>query len=278
MSMASLIANKHPSTKCRVFVVCDGVDPKRKEMFKSFSRPDFAVEIVDYDNTTYEKKDYELGKYITSATYIRLKLPSIFPKIGRLLYLDGDVIVQDDLRELFEMDLDGKCIAGSPDFGMCIDSVNWDKVDYIRNTLPDYETEYVNAGVLLMDLDKLRECGFEETCKKLYDERTDFIFADQDIINFGLQGKKKLFPVYWNCPIFSLQVNYGHHSEEFLHKRIGEIYHVIYDKDIFDIAYRAKIIHLNGNKNLTFGTKFVGTLYDRYLKMALDYIKEGRGK
>lgn len=164
VALVSMYVNKFPSTKIKVFVICDNVGSEKRKMLMSFKRPDFDVVLVDYDNTTYAKKEYELGKYISSATYIRLKLPTIFKNLSRILYLDGDIIVQDDLSQLYWMDMDGKTIAGVPDCGVLIDSVNWKYVDYVRETLPNYEEEYVNAGVILMNLDRMRETDFENTC------------------------------------------------------------------------------------------------------------------
>ena len=179
VSMASLKTNKYPTSEYKVFVVCDNVDLDKKDMFKKFSDDRFKIEIVDVKNQDFEKKEYEIGKYISASTYIRLRLPSILKGIDRVLYMDGDVIVQDDLTELFNIDMgENFTIAGSLDYGTCISSLTWDKVDYIRDTLPGYERTYVNAGVLLMELGKLRKSKFEKRCKELYDTRKDFIYAD----------------------------------------------------------------------------------------------------
>lgn len=56
---------------------------------------------------------------------------------------------------------------------------------------------------------------------------------------------------------------------------IEKIYHVRYD-NYLDLAYKSRIIHLNGNKKRTFDTAFLGTLYERHLKMAMEYLKEGK--
>ena len=219
------------------------------------------------------KKDAEFGKYISASTYIRLNLPSIFPKMDKLLYLDGDIVITGDLGELYNVDISHKAMAGVLDYGMCVDSLKWQAIDYIHNTLPSFDTEYINAGVLLMNLSELRKIGFENTCQKLYDERTDFIFADQDIVNFALTGKKRILPIYWNCPILAFHLNYGNLDTEFLHDRIAKIYHITY-KNIMDIVYKSKIIHINGDKKYIHEIPYLSALYQRYFKMACEYIIE----
>lgn len=271
VSMASLLANKFPTSKWDVYVVCDNVDAEKKQMLKSFDQEGFRVVLVDHRNT-FTKKDYEQGKYISASTYIRLNLPSMFPKMDKMLYLDGDIIIQGDLSELYNLDLSDYAIAGAIDYGMCVESTRWNKVEYVRRTLPNYETEYINAGVLLMNLAELRRIGFEQTCRKLYDERTDFIFADQDIINFALVGKKLILPIYWNCPIVSFHINYAHNTDSFLRERIAEIYHISY-KDIMDISYKSKVIHINGDKKHIQNITYLKTMYERYLELAMAYAK-----
>ena len=272
VSIASLKASKYPTSAYKVFVVCDNVDPDKKDMFRKFSDDGFKVEIVDVENQYFQKKDYELGKYISSSTYIRLRLSSILNEIGRVLYMDGDVIVQDDLTELFNIDMgDNFTIAGSLDYGTCISSYRWDKIDYIRKTLPGYEKTYVNAGVLVMELGRLRKSKFEERCKELYDTRKDFIYADQDIINFAEQRNIKVFPIYWNCPILAFHINYSNQSPELIREMIGRIYHIEYG-NLMDIVYKSKIIHSNGDKKYIHEIPYLNTLYQRYFKMACEYI------
>ena len=275
VALGSMLAHKFPSSQYHVFVICDKVDSERQNMMLSLNQPGFAVSMVEYDNNTYQKKDYELGKYISAATYIRLKLPSIFRNLNRILYLDGDIIVQDDISRFYNVDLCGKAIAGVPDCGICVESISWDMVNYVRETLPNHKTEYFNAGVILMDLDRLRKIGFEKNCETLYKARTDFIFADQDILNFATQGEKRIVPICWNCPVFSFLLNYASLSDEIFREKMKEIYNVDYKDSLMELVYKASIIHLNGSKLHIFDTTYLGSLYERYLKLALEYVKDG---
>ena len=268
VSIASLVSNKHPTTKYRIFIICNKVKNAKKRLLLAFRSIDnIEINLIDYDNEVYTKKEYEYSKYVSSATYIRLKLPSILPSISKLLYIDGDTLIMDDLLELYNLDLDNKIIAGTIDW-LCI-ADKWKNADYIRNTLPNYEQEYINAGVLLLDLVKLRQCKFEDICQKLYNKRTDFIFADQDIINFALAGKKKIISIYWNCAALLLAKCVV--DDNFLHDRIQKIYHVTYDRMPIDIVYKAKIIHLNGNKEELYKNTFIESLYNKYSKLALKH-------
>ena len=57
-------------------------------------------------------------KHITQATYYRLKLPGLLLDIDKCLYLDVDIVVQNDLTELYEQDMEEYYIAGGKAAGL----------------------------------------------------------------------------------------------------------------------------------------------------------------
>lgn len=100
----------------------------------------------------------------TYMALLRCALTRILPEEKRVLWLDVDTIVDGDITELLETDLKGKCLAG------------------VRENAKSIGTVYINAGVLLMDLEQLRRTGKdEELIRLLNSERLDF--PDQDAIN-----------------------------------------------------------------------------------------------
>ena len=119
---------------------------------------------------------------------LRLALPEILPEENRVLWMDIDTIVQDDITELFETDLEG-CY-----FGMAEEP--------IRSKRPFH---YYNAGVLLMDLEKLRD----GTYLKLIDyvNRQEMDFPDQDVINLICQTQIKGISPYYNSNKWIVEVS-----------------------------------------------------------------------
>lgn len=115
-------------------------------------------------------------------TLIRLALPAILPDEKRVLWLDVDTIVADDISELFETDLQGCYFAAA-------EEPSRSKQPFI----------YHNAGVLLMDLEALRRDGkHKELIRLVNNHKMDF--PDQDCINLSCQQQIKLIsPVYNAC-------------------------------------------------------------------------------
>lgn len=163
-------------------------------------------------------------------------------------------------------------MAGVLDYGIVVCSLTWSEMDYIRNTLPNYVNTYINAGVLLMNLKYLRSNNAEEKFHSLYLNRTDFRYADQDIINFALHDTIKLLPIYYNAPILAIQLNYSKLTPEFIKEQVQNRYHITYD-NLFDIVYASSIIHINGYKHYIYEIPYLKYIYERNLDMATAYIK-----
>lgn len=129
--------------------------------------------------------------YITLETYYRYLIAELCPEIDKALYLDADLVCTGDLRKLWETDIEKYYCAGVKDLYI-------EQIAHKQNIgLQDSEL-YINAGVILFNLKKIREDNlvevFFENNKKLLDV---IKFQDQDIINVTLQGKiKELDSVY----------------------------------------------------------------------------------
>lgn len=51
---------------------------------------------------------YKNPKYLSMLNHLRFYLPEMYPSLHRILFLDDDVVVQQDLTALWTIDLDGK--------------------------------------------------------------------------------------------------------------------------------------------------------------------------
>ena len=135
------------------------------------------------------------GKYLA---YYRLKIGSILPQsITKCVYLDVDMLVLGDLRELFAIDLKGK-ICG------VVMEYNSQKIfkpkDKTYKTL-DITGSYFNSGMLLVDLYLWRKEGIEDKAfgfsKSYY-----YFLHDQDLLNLALYEKTYKIGMEWNFMVY----------------------------------------------------------------------------
>ena len=118
--------------------------------------------------------------YCTPYTLLRL-LADLVPEIpDKLLYLDIDIMVGGDLSKLYNIDItDYEYAAVKEKYGCWL----------IR---PDY----INAGMLLLNMRKIRETKLLEKARYLIKTKK-MLFADQDAI-FWSTTKKKILPRIYN--------------------------------------------------------------------------------
>jgi lipopolysaccharide biosynthesis glycosyltransferase/glycosyltransferase involved in cell wall biosynthesis len=147
------------------------------------------------------------------VTNIRLILPDALASTQRVIYLDADIVVRTDIAELFDLPLEGAPLAAARD--ECIsqlNAANWpshsdaiqgDSGRYFRTMLelaPGQLDHYFNAGVLIMDLEKLRAENFvAHACAFAERKNRSLVFRDQDILNHVLQGRCKELEPRWNA-------------------------------------------------------------------------------
>ena len=114
---------------------------------------------------------------------LRCVFGAMFPNEHRILWLDCDTIVDDDITDLFDMDMNGYMYAGAIEPQNC------------RNVF-----RYINCGVLLMNLDMIRQFSREQEMV-MFLNTYQFSFPDQDVINMLCQGWIRIIGSEYNkCP------------------------------------------------------------------------------
>lgn len=141
-------------------------------------------QVIKIDVTDLYEKEFGNCKnenaYCTPYTLLRL-LADLVPSIpDKLLYLDIDMMAGDDISKLYNKDIsEYEYAAVREKYG------RW----FIR---PDY----INAGMLLLNMKKIKETGLLEKARHLIKTKK-MLFADQDAI-FRSTTKKLLLPDKFN--------------------------------------------------------------------------------
>lgn len=118
--------------------------------------------------------------------YFRLFMTEILPEsVARILYLDVDIIVNKPIYDFYYMDMQNYEIVGCRDFSLILKENFEDKrKELFADISADENFVYINSGVILVDVQKLRQKNCCEMYKKLMCEMQEKLLApDQDIIN-----------------------------------------------------------------------------------------------
>ena len=113
----------------------------------------------------------------TQTTFYRLVTP-LFIDSDRIIHLDGDTLTFKDLNEMYNLDFNDNYILGLYDYLS-------KGVDYlgIKSNI------YINAGVILINLKKIREDNKTFELINLANKKIDLKSEDQTILNYILHPK-----------------------------------------------------------------------------------------
>jgi lipopolysaccharide biosynthesis glycosyltransferase len=143
---------------------------------------------------------------LSKLTYVRFLAPRLLPpEISRILYLDVDLLILDDLEGLWQTDLAGAPVGAVADLflhttflakGLDPQKERANHFRYGRG-LPSVE-HYLNAGVLLIDLDRWRAESLSERAFDYLKQHPDTPHMDQDALNAVLDKRWTPLPARWN--------------------------------------------------------------------------------
>lgn len=138
------------------------------------------------------------NKRLSNIVYARLILDRLVgPEVERVLYLDCDMLVRDDIGYLFDLDLEGSAIGAVRDtIGAFITGGR----DLTGNRdLFDPADYYFNAGMVLIDVARWREADIIGRMEEAYASGVmQRIYYDQDLLNLIFKGKWLKLPWRWN--------------------------------------------------------------------------------
>ena len=167
------------------------------------------VELLHYDVSGLEFGAVDLLAHTSISTMDRLIAPEIVRDVARAIYLDVDLLVRGDLAELAATDLEGAEIAGrdslDPDWrnGFALLATTAIRMEPERaSAFRDHflsagtvRFDAFNAGVMVMDLERLRASGFSA---RTFEVVSRFGVNDQFALNIYARQARKKLPPAWN--------------------------------------------------------------------------------
>ena len=137
------------------------------------------IEFINYNKieSYVTKQSPNYNNQYTNLSYLRCYFSKIL-KEDKILYIDADAIVVDDISELWNIDLKDSVLAGTREPGA------WDSYLWTYGL----DNNYINSGVLLMDLKKIREENLDDSMIYLLNHNK-YAFPDQDVINLVCRNR-----------------------------------------------------------------------------------------
>lgn len=178
VTVKSLLDNNLSSFISINVITGDSKDPRWKILMgvvSGFRNAKLFIHNVDDKDISILKTNY----HFKVSNYYRLFCESLINE-DKVLYLDADIIVKQDISDLFNIDLDGYFLAA-------VENPGFDRHESLKM---NYKSRYFNSGVMLINLSLWREKG-------IFSKVVDFVsaypnavqFVDQCGLNAVVDGK-----------------------------------------------------------------------------------------
>lgn len=193
-TLCSILSNADRTDTFDIFVLENDVSESNKnKLLKEFNSSTCRINFVNISTKFFNDfPDYKFCPHITKMGYSRLLIADLLKDVDKIIYLDCDTIVLSSLKELFETNLDGYYIAAAEDTGQIFNSKFYGS--FYKQFNP-----YVNSGVLLINLEYWRKNNIlPELTDSIKQNKENFMFGDQDAINFVFKGKIKIIDFFYN--------------------------------------------------------------------------------
>lgn len=207
LTINSILLNNKSQSNYTFYIINNNLSLWNKLRMKFYvTLKNHKIEFIKVDTSVIDNgknlfKDKNFIKHISNICNAKVLFAKILPeKIDKVLYLDSDMLVLSDLKELYDIPLDNYYAAMALDISVYNQITNRE-----GNILEGKELDcYYNAGMILVNLVAWRKYNLSDLMID-YLKQYDTKFLDQDALNFVLKNNiKQISNKYNNYEIIGL--------------------------------------------------------------------------
>ncbi len=265
VTMASVFLNTREDVT--VFLLHDNtLKEDAKEAFAQIADSFHQKIVFYYVDALNEWSNLSNVDMFTVGTMFRLMIPDLLPDdVDKVIYLDSDIVVNIDIKELWEQKFESNIILGRKE-------LHYDNPIFDQGVSED---SYINAGVLVMDLKRIRqEHSFLEETTGYLKEHPDCMWNDEDAINYVLNKKQGLITDKYNYYTSRARMEDGVLDENRIFHFAGDYPRIsgekYYDRLYFDVLEKTPFGKTVLDKSLYYGAI---DFYNRKMKELQNIIK-----
>ncbi len=199
-AIRSMMENASRSYTYQIIVLHEDLTEQSKEKLAANVKSPFRIRFLQMkdrlEGITDRAENRLRCDYFTLTIYFRLFIADLFPEYDKGIYLDSDIVVPGDISQLFRTELGDNIIGACAD--RSITPVP-ELVEYVEQAVGIPIEQYINSGILVMNLKKMREVGFcGHFLHLLNTYHFDCLAPDQDYFNAMCNGKIVYLDERWD--------------------------------------------------------------------------------
>ena len=179
-------------------------DRHKKQLIDIFNTSNFIIRFCNPASLLENVTPYISHSYFKTESYHRIIAPVILKKYQKLIFTDIDLIIQEDISQLFNIPLQENVLAATTEKmwqELYEDNhiIAEQNIRYYTDIILEMEKpyNYFNTGVCIIDIQKYNQLNAFENILKLI-EKNKFIYQEQCALNFFFKGNIYKLPEEWN--------------------------------------------------------------------------------
>ena len=194
MSMLCSLYENNKDHSITLHILSNKLNSRNKDLITAISdRYNNSAVFHNVDEERIGNVQFRKQRPLSKAAYYRLLLASVLDSsIHRVLYLDCDMIVMQDVSSLFEIELDEYALAA------CRDDFPYSNQHRKQLHMEAGEKVFC-SGIMLVNLDYWRNGQYEgKLLEYAHRKRIEVHLHDQDVLNYVFKKKWFVLPPKWN--------------------------------------------------------------------------------
>ncbi len=203
VTLQSLICNSDSNKNYDIVVFSSDIKERSMKMLLRMIPQNFSLRfysLTDFIQESFRDIKFEEKDYWSVEMYYRIFIPIIMHKYEKVLYLDSDTLINNNIDELFSISFDNKkllavCDTTSPELYL---DKNRSRCEHIKNVLGlKDETKYFNSGMLLFNISLIDVKEYsKDILRVLHIDK--LLYPDQDMLNVLFEKSVKFISSKWN--------------------------------------------------------------------------------
>lgn len=183
----SIRENASPDFRYHIHILTDDISEENRRKLSALGTDSFCIEFHPLSRLfrslpAVEKlSQHCFGAFSSLTIYFRLFIPELFPQYDKGIYLDADLVVPGDISRLYREPLGRRLVGAVADYSI-------QKIAPFMQYIDEYvgvdHKNYVNSGVLLLNMKRLREVDLSGRFLSWVEKYgLETVAPDQDYLN-----------------------------------------------------------------------------------------------
>ncbi len=224
-AIKSLTLNVPKNIDICINILSNNLSEYKKKELKKLETRNIKIDIKEISDLIPDIDSTH--KYVTKTSLGKFIIPDIYKDKNKILYIDGDVLVLNNIKELYNMDVRNVYAAAVEDM-IAVKTGLAEKVNLKR---------YFNSGVMLLNLKKMRDDNITQKLIEYKSKECESDFMDQNAFNTVFEDNIKFLSPTFNL-LTTIKAKYNNSD-------IANFYNISVNE--LDAIYKSPVIlHMAG--------------------------------